>query len=354
MTQPLITIVSPFYNEAAGSLDFCQRILAVLDSLAGYDSELICVDDGSRDDTLAVLNKIAAADVRVKVLGLSRNFGQQSALIAGLEAVHRDSAAVIMMDSDLQHPPEMIPALIEEWKKGFEVVSPVRTSQSGSGAFKRLASVWYYRILSKIADIPITPGTPDFCLLDAKALNAVLSFEEQSPYLRGIIAWIGFKRAFVPFAAPERLKGTTQYSLAKMMRLASDGIFAFSVSPMRVSLKAGCFVSSMAAIYLIYALGVYASNGAVRGWTSLLAAIVFFGGVNLVSVGLVGEYLGRTFQEVKKRPRYILRQGAVTSFRSRMLGTVLEPAVQPVDRAEPVDGVGWEDARRHPPAAATF
>ena len=302
-----ISIVSPCYNEQECIGLFCDAIKAVLEPL-DVDYELVLVDDGSRDETLAVLNRLAAADPRIRALSLSRNFGHQVALTAGLDAACGD--AVIMMDSDLQHPPELIPTLLERWRGGFDVVSAVRQRTEGASLFKRLSSDGFYWVLNLLSETKVKPGAADFCLLSARAHAALRSMPERHRFLRGMVAWIGFPRAYVEYEAARRAAGTSKYSITKMLRLAFDATFSFSITPIKVATRLGVTVAVLGLVYLVYVVAVALFYGqAVQGWASMLSALLILGGIQLMFIGVIGAYIGRVFEEVKGRPVYLLKQG---------------------------------------------
>lgn len=301
-----IYVVSPCHNEEQGIGQFYRELSQAVDPLTAYRFTFVFVDDGSTDNTLAKLNSLANNDSRVVVLSLSRNFGHQIALIAGIDFVPLDAGAIIMLDSDLQHPPQHIAAMLASWRSGNEIVSMVRRHTTDANWLKRSFSKGYYRLLSSISDIPLVAGAADFCLLGSQAFRAIKNFTEQDLFLRGAIAWIGYKRELIEFDAPPRFAGTSSYSFKRMLDFALTGILSFSTSPMRMVAKLGLCMILFALIVLAYALFVFSQNGTVRGWTSLLAVVTLFGGFNMLSVGVIGEYLGRTFAQVKGRPRYLL------------------------------------------------
>lgn len=301
-----ISVVVPVFNEEAVVEEFHRRATAVLKGLGDY--ELIFVDDGSRDSTLAHLLKLRAADPRVKVLELSRNFGHQSALTAGLEAAR--GRACVAIDADLQDPPELIPELVKKWKEGFEVVYAVRTAREGETLFKRWTAVAFYRLLRALAGVDIPMNTGDYRLLDRGVVDALGKLPERNRFLRGLVSWVGYRQTGVPFERPARAAGETKYSLFKMVRLALDGITSFSRFPLRLVTLMGvvCFVGSMAVFgWALYVK--YAADTGVQGWTSLMAVVLFLGGVQLLAVGVLGEYIARIFDESKARPLYLVRRG---------------------------------------------
>lgn len=305
--NPLLCIVTPCFNEAEVIDRFYHEIKPVLAGLDGLDHCLIFVDDGSRDATLEKLNALAARDPGVRVYSLSRNFGHQIALSAGLEVARGD--AVVMMDSDLQHPPAVIPKLVNLWREGNDIVSAVRRSTADAGWCKRVTSNWFYRCFNFCSDTPIVSGAADFCLLSRPAHAALLRLPERHRFLRGMVSWIGFQRALVTFEAPPRPAGRSKYTWIKMLKLAASGICSFSATPLRLATQLGLATILLSMLYLAYILAyMLARKHLVPGWTSLVFVITFLGGVQLVFTGLIGEYIARIFEEVKGRPLYLFKQ----------------------------------------------
>jgi glycosyltransferase involved in cell wall biosynthesis len=305
----LLSLVIPVFNEAENVAAMAQRCAAALEACAGADAwEVIFVDDGSRDDTAARVATLAAADARFRLLSLSRNFGHQAALFAGLEAARGD--AVITLDGDGQHPPELIGALVQRWRDGFEIVQAVRRATADAGPLKRATSSAFYRLLSRVAQIQVHAGAADFRLMSRPAVDAFLSCRERVRFNRGLVQWIGFRTCEVPFDAPARLAGRTKYTWRKMCGLAADAIFSFSSWPLRVAGFAGAIVSLAAMAYLAFVLWAYFfTDRTIPGWTSILAAVLALGGVQLLVLWILGEYVGRLYEEVKQRPIYVVRQG---------------------------------------------
>jgi dolichol-phosphate mannosyltransferase len=305
-TQTLC-VVAPCYNEAEVIGFFYEQLKQVLNSLPGLEHRILFIDDGSHDGTLAKLNALAERDPAIEVYSLSRNFGHQVALSAGLDAARGD--AVVMMDSDLQHPPALIPRLVQFWREGNDVVSAVRNQTADSTLFKRATSKLFYRVLHFMTDTPIVPGAADFCLLSCRAHQALCQLPERHRFLRGMVSWIGFQRAFVTFDAPPRLAGRSKYTTLKMFTLALHATFSFSVTPIRMATQLGFITIGLSLLYLTYILAwMLAGKGMVPGWTSLIFVTTFLGGVQLAFIGVVGEYIARIFEEVKGRPMYLLKQ----------------------------------------------
>jgi len=316
--HPTIGIVVPCFNEAEGIAAFHASLRAAVKNLDDASFLFLFINDGSRDQTATILQRIIKNDPTSSMISLSRNFGHQAALRAGLDTMDGKVDAVIVMDADGQHPPAMIPAMVETWRKGADIVSMQRTSTRKSGLLKRLTSNLFYRGLSRLADIEITPSVADFGLLSRKALREICRFREQDLFLRGAVAWLGFNRVVVPFEALERMHGTTRYTLRKMVRLAESGLFGFSTTPIKLTAKLGVWFVALSMLYLAYAVVQLLSNGTVQGWTSLLATVVFFGGMNLISVGVIGLYVARICEDVRARPLYMIADGAGTLGEMRM------------------------------------
>jgi len=304
---PLLSVVVPCYNESEVIRIFYRALKAELEGIDGLDHEIILVDDGSADDTLEQLNAIMAADSAVRVCSLSRNFGHQIALTAGLDAAVGD--AVVFMDSDMQHPPALLPELVGHWRAGADVVSTIRQQTHGESWFKGLSSRGFYRMLNSMSDTQVPQGAADFCLMSRRVCDSLRGMPERHRFLRGLVSWVGFKRVLVPYVAPERAAGTTKYSLVKMVALALDAVFSFSAEPLRLALRAGLVVAFGGIIYLGYTLGYgYFVKGLTPGYPSLIGVILILGGFQLAFIGLIGQYLARVFEEVKGRPIYLLKQ----------------------------------------------
>ncbi|QUV87789.1 MULTISPECIES: glycosyltransferase family 2 protein [Chloracidobacterium] len=302
----LLSIVAPCFNEAEGLEAFHTALTTAVASLP-YDVEIIYVDDGSTDATPQVLARLRARDARVKTLTFSRNFGHQAALLAGLDAAR--GAAVITLDSDLQHPPELIPELVRAWEQGADIVYTVRRETADASFGKRLTSRLFYRLLNWGSGTPIIPGAADFRLMSRLAVNSFCAMRETHRFNRGLVSWLGFRTAAVPFDAPARFAGESKYSLTRMLRFAVHGLVSFSVWPLRMATLLGFGMAAFAALYIVYALYVFfVLRWTVPGWTSTLVTVLLIGGVQLISLGLVGEYVGKIYEEVKRRPLYVVRE----------------------------------------------
>ena len=304
---PLLSIVCPAYQEEDCLPHFHEELTAVLDrAVAGFAIEILYVDDGSRDGTLAIIKGLAAKDARVRYLSLSRNFGQQAALTAGLE--HARGDLVVTLDSDLQHPPAVIPQLIAKWREGFDIVLTIRQEDQRLGLGKRLTSRLFYWVLGLLSETDIRPARSDFRLLTRKAVDGLLQMRERHRFMRGMVQWLGFSTAEVTFHPDSRKAGQTKYTLRSLLNLASDALFSFSRAPLRLSFHLGLLslVLSML-IFLAETLRwLFAGHHANVG-TWLLVSTFFLGGCILWAVGVLGEYIGRIFEQVKQRPIYLLK-----------------------------------------------
>jgi dolichol-phosphate mannosyltransferase len=303
---PLLSIVSPGFNEEDVLPQFHAELVRGLEPLAGqFRIEIIYVDDGSRDGTLTVLRRLAVADGRVRYLSLSRNFGHQAALTAGLE--HARGDAIVTLDSDGQHPPALIPTLVRHWQAGHDVVITIRADDERIGRFKRASSALFYRLLSRWSDLNVRESASDFRLLSRTAADALLRLREAHRYLRGMVEWLGFPVAEVPFSPSARGAGATKYTLGKMLRLAGDGLFSFSRVPLRLAVCAGLAVTGVS---LAVSLGVVFCRAPAADplLVALLGAVHVIGGCVLAAIGVLGEYVGRIHDEAKGRPIYLLKE----------------------------------------------
>ena len=302
--KPRYSIVIPLYEEEAVLPQLYERLAAVLEKLDG-PAEIIFVVDGGQDRSFKIVKELRARDERVKGLKFSRNFGHQYALTAGLD--HARGEAVIMMDGDLQHPPELIPMLVEKWRAGAQIVSTYRESTEGIGPLKRLTAALFYGLLNRFGNIRLSPNAADFRLIDRRVADRFSAIREQARFLRGLFAWVGFRQAVVPYKAEKRPAGRTKYSPKKMGRLALDGITSFSVAPLRVATVLGLIVSFLGFAYAVYALVVkLTGKAALTGWSSLIIVVLLLGGVQLITLGLLGEYIAKIYLEAKRRPLYIV------------------------------------------------
>ena len=300
----LLSVVIPVLNEAETVPLMLERLRG---SLHGRTWEVLFVDDGSTDGTADILERAALEDERVKLLRFTRNFGHQAAVTAGLDFAGGD--AVVVMDADLQDPPELLPRMLALFEEGYDVVSPQRVSREAETRFKRWTSTLFYRILSRIADHPLTPDVGDFRLFSRRAVMAIRSLREQHRYMRGMVAWLGMKEAVLPFERRARAAGKTSYPLLRMLRFAWTGISSFSALPLRISIAAGCILSCAGFVYLLWVLfqAIWTTN-LVPGWASVVALQCTFSGVILLALGGIGDYLARTYEEAKQRPLYVVTE----------------------------------------------
>ena len=299
-----VSIVIPIYNEEGNILVLSQKLIEVLYT---YDYEIIFIDDGSKDNTLCVLKELHARNQKVHYLSFSRNFGHQNALRAGLNYASGD--CVISMDGDLQHPPELIPIMIEKWKEGYEIVYTKRKDDPKTSIIKRLTSRCFYCFMNIISDLDIEQGTADFRLLDKSIVEVFHKIHENALFIRAMVRWLGFKQYGLEYMPNERFWGKTKYSPSKMLNFAIEGITSFSVKPLRISTFLGGWMALFSFFYGIYALWIkFFTNNSVQGWTSILIVVTFIGGIQLIMIGILGEYLGRLFIEAKNRPNYIVRE----------------------------------------------
>ena len=303
---PVYSIVAPIYNEAETIPELCRRMAAVMDSLDG-PCEFVLVNDGSRDNSFEVLREIARRDPRVKVIAFSRNFGHQMAITAGID--HAVGDAVIVIDSDLQDPPEVIPDLVQAWKNGAELVYAQRAERKGETLFKRFTASFFYRLITSMTELKIPVDTGDFRLMDRKVVNALKQVREHHRFMRGLSIWVGFKQAGVTYVRQERFAGSTKYPLWKMVRFATDGITSFSYLPLQLATTAGFVFAGLAliAIPIVAALRLMGSDF-FFGQATTLISVLLLGGVQLIFLGVIGEYLGRIYDEVKQRPLYIVSE----------------------------------------------
>ena len=324
----MISIVVPAYNEERNIGVLYDRLRAQLAVLfAGWESadwELLVVDDGSTDDTWNVVTELNQRDARVRGVRLSRNFGHQNALLAGLAAAR--GSAVISMDADLQHPPEVLPQLIQKWRDGFQIVHAIRRDPRSMSRIRRWTSRLYYRLFSYLSGVHIEPGAADFRLLDRQVLDEILKFKEEGLFLRGIVHWVGYATASVTFDCCERHAGTSSYNLRKMLTLAWHGISSFSLVPLRIAVLLGLLSSTLAFLGVGYAIvGKWLDQDAIPGWASSVAIMSFLFGVLFVFLAVLAEYVGRIVVEMRGRPRFLVRettQPAIAARRQRVERTL--------------------------------
>jgi polyisoprenyl-phosphate glycosyltransferase len=299
----LLSVVAPMHDEEDTVEAFHASVVA---ALAGLDFELVLVDDGSRDATGDRLHALAATDERVKLITLSRNFGHQAALSAGLE--HARGDVVVMLDADLQDPPELIPDMVAAWRRGADVVYAVRESRAGETRFKLLTARWFYRLFARLARIDLAADSGDFRLMDRAPLDALLSMPERSRFLRGMTVWVGFTQTALPYERAARTGGSSKYTLHRMIRLAFDAITSFSHTPLQAATVLGFVFSALAFLAIPLAVAARYANIYERGVPTTIVIVLLLGGIQLITVGIIGEYVGRIYDEVKHRPLYVVRE----------------------------------------------
>jgi dolichol-phosphate mannosyltransferase len=301
-----LSLVIPVFNEEEALPPLLEALRPVLDGM-DCEHEIVFIDDGSRDGSRRLLEAAAAADPRVKVLGFSRNFGHQAAITAGLDFASGD--AVVVMDADLQDPPELLPEMVARFEQGFDVVSAQRVGRDGEGLFKRGTAALFYGLMRRAVDERLVPQVSDFRLFSRAAVEAIRGFREQHRFLRGLVAWLGLKEAILPFRRPARVAGTTKYPAWKMARFAWTAISSFSALPLRFALYGGLLLTALGAVYAVRVLyETFVLQTTVRGWGSLVCLQLLFSGATLSAVGLVGDYVARIYEEAKGRPLYVVSE----------------------------------------------
>lgn len=304
MKNNILSIVIPVYNEEDNIPVLYERLSEVLKGLE-VDYEIVFVDDGSSDSSWEIIRELHKKDNSVRAIKFSRNFGHQIAITSGIDNAIGD--AVITMDADLQDPPEVIPRLVDKWKAGYEVVYAVRERREGENFLKRGFAWLFYRVLKKITKIDIPSDVGDFRLLSRKVVEELKKLKEHYRFVRGLSSWIGFKQTGVQFVRDARFKGKPKYSFWKSLRLALNGIVSFSIAPLQLASYMGFIVSIFSFLYAIWAIiARFALNRAIPGWTSIIVVVLFLGGVQLLTLGIIGEYIGRTYGEIKRRPLYVI------------------------------------------------
>ena len=298
----MISVVVPVYNELDGVAELHVRLTATLATIGAY--EIVIVDDGSTDGTWDRLAVLAAGDPHVRLIRLSRNFGHQAALSAGLREAHGE--AVVLIDGDLQDPPEVIPQLVSKWREGFDVVYGVRASREGEPAWRLVAISTFYRLLGRITTTAIPPNVGDFRILSRRAADALLAMPERARFLRGMTSWIGFRQVGVSYERQARHTGKSKYSLGKLVRLATDGVTSFSAAPIKLVTGLGFLLVVFCMGVLSWSLYQHFTSHVPAGWTSVIAVVLLLGGVQLLSLGIIGQYVARIFEETKQRPLYFV------------------------------------------------
>lgn len=303
-----ISVVIPMYYEEDVANECYNRTKKVLNGLENYDHEIIFVNDGSKDKTLPILKEIATKDEKAKVISFSRNFGHQAAVTAGLKFVTGD--CILIIDSDMQDPPELLVDMLKLWEDGNEVIYAKRKTRKGESKFKLMTAKMFYKVLNDLSDVEIPKDTGDFRLVDRKVVDVINSMQEHNKFLRGLFSWVGFKQKPIEYERQERFAGKTKYPLKKMLKLASDGIISFSTKPLKIIGGIGIVSIFISFILLIYAIlsYIFKWNNLASGWTSLMVAITFFAGVQLVSIWMISEYIARIYDDTKQRPEYIINE----------------------------------------------
>ena len=305
--QPLLSVVIPCFNEEEVIGETHSRLLNFCSELNDLEIELIFVDDGSRDRTRELITGFAEQDSRIKLIAFARNFGHQIAVTAGIDAAQGD--AVVLIDADLQDPPEVVHQMIVKWREGYDVVYGTRTERPGESAFKLATARGFYRLLNRLSDVPIPLDTGDFRLMSRPVVDSLKAMPERDRFVRGMVSWVGFRQTALPYRRAERFAGESKYPLRKMLRFATDGILSFSTKPLQLSVGLGMFCALLALLGIFYAMTLRLFTDVwVEGWTALMIAILFIGGVQLISVGVLGEYVGRIYNEIKRRPLYVVQE----------------------------------------------
>ena len=309
--KKILSIVSPAYNEAENLGEFYSRVINATDNL-NLEIEIIYINDGSQDSTIDIITKQRQIDDRITIIDLSRNFGKEIALTAGLDYSSGD--AVIVIDADLQDPPELIPKLVEKWREGYDVVNAKRIKRKGESLLKKVMSYIYYRLLFYLSDVNVPRDTGDFRLLNKNALDALLKLREKHRYMKGLFVWVGFKQKEIEYEREARFKGKTKWGFFSLFNLAFDGLTSFSIMPLRLASTIG-FLSALIGFFygVVIVFKTLFFHEPVAGFTSLVVLITFFGGIQLLSIGIIGEYIGRIFNETKNRPLYVVKniQGSI-------------------------------------------
>lgn len=303
--HPDVSVVVPLYNESENIVMFLNSLLPVMDNI-GYNYEILLVNDGSSDDTWSIIQLAAKKYSPVKGISLSRNFGHQNALFAGLNVAK--GQAIISMDGDLQHPPSVLPKLLEQWRKGYKVVTTKRIYSKNTPWLKRITSKLFYRIFSKLSGLEMSEGSSDFRLIDRCILIPMISIRDNNLFLRGITNWLGFPSIQIEFTAPERFAGESKYNLVKMIQFSLDAVISFSITPLKIGVWLGFFTSLLAIVEIIYILIVYFSGGTIAGWTSVMVFMSIMFSILFFMIGLLGLYIGSVIEMSKKRPRFIISE----------------------------------------------
>src|SRR5437763_5170193 len=298
----LLSVVAPVYNEEGTIEEFYSRVRAALE---GLNFELVLVDDGSTDSSATILERLAESDPRVRLVYLSRNFGHQTALTAGLD--HARGDAVVMLDADLQDPPELVPRMLDHWRHGCDIVYAVRERREGESRFKLSTAKWFYKLFDKLAQVELEHNSGDFRLLDRRPLDALLAMRERSRFLRGMTVWVGYRQAAVPYKRAPRYAGETKYTVSRMLRFSLDAISSFSHRPLQLATLLGFLISTLAFIAIPVVIVLRILGSYLPGFGSITIAVLLLGGIQLIAIGIIGEYVGRIYDEVKGRPLYLVQ-----------------------------------------------
>lgn len=303
-----VYIISPVYNEQDNIEALNSAIVNIMGNLP-YNYSLLFIDDGSTDNTLDKIKKIASGNAAVQYISLSRNFGHQSALKAGLDKAYGD--CVISMDADMQHPADLIPAMLEKYEEGYEVVYTLRQEDKSLPFFKRRTSAFFYSLINRLSDVNIEKGSADFRLLSIRVVKIIRNLSEYDLFFRGLVKWVGFRQVAIEYSVVKRMNGTTKYTFKKMLTFAIFGITAFSTKPLYIAAYLGFLFSLLSFLYLPYVLFSYYFGYTISGWASVIVTIAFFGGLQLMILGIIGVYLSRMFMQVKNRPVYIIKESTI-------------------------------------------
>lgn len=305
MSDDRLTVLVAAYNEAAALPLLHPRIVAALEAVEGLDARVLYVDDGSTDDTWPVLRRLAQVDPRVSVLRLSRNFGKEAALTAGLDRIAQGAA--LILDGDGQDPPELIGAFVAKWREGYDDVHGTRVARAGEGWLKRATAHAFYRVIGRLSRTPIPADTGDFRLLSPRVLDALRQMRERHRFMKGLFGWVGFRRVAIPYERDARVAGGSKFNFWRLWNLALEGITSFSTAPLRIATYVGLFTALLAFVYGLWiVVKALAWGDPVAGWPTMMAVILFLGGTQLIALGLIGEYLGRLYEESKQRPLYLV------------------------------------------------
>ncbi len=303
----MLSLVVPCYNEEEVIGETIKRLQGFCSQLDGFDAELIFIDDGSHDRTREIVKSFMGHDARVKLICFTRNFGHQIAVTAGIDAANGD--AVVVIDADLQDPPEVVHQMIAKWREGYDVVYGTRTERPGEPVFKLVTSKWFYRLLNRLSDVEIPLDAGDFRLMSRSVVDALRAMPERDRFVRGLVSWVGFRQVSLQYKRAERFAGHSKYPLRKMLGFAADGLLSFSTKPLQMSVTIGMACASLSLVGIVYALVLRLFTDIwVEGWTALMIAVLFMGGVQLVSVGVLGEYVARIYGEIKRRPLYVVQE----------------------------------------------